>query len=64
MRRKWRRRAMGKIRCARCGHEWDYKGGAYFTRCNYCNARVKVRPLKLSDFTTEEEKRKIRRLNR
>ena len=33
-----------RLKCKRCGHEWDYKGkNPYYATCPFCLSKVKVK---------------------
>ena len=32
---------MTKTKCPRCGHEWDYKGNAWWITCPRCRKMIK-----------------------
>jgi Zn finger protein HypA/HybF involved in hydrogenase expression len=35
---------MVKLKCQRCGHEWEYKGKRkYYTSCPDCKTSVKIK---------------------
>lgn len=37
-----------RLRCQRCGHEWDYKGkNRYFATCPHCRIYVSVKKSKI-----------------
>jgi tRNA(Ile2) C34 agmatinyltransferase TiaS len=42
-----------KVKCPRCGHEWNYKGGGWYVTCSRCRKLFKNPEIK--EMRTDEK---------